>query len=123
MPLSYVVHTGAGIVTITGDYSDPAEWRRLLEELSSDREYRPGFGFIRDLRKSLAPVGAESVIQTIAVIREFWPRLRPGRAALLVKPGSIEPPPLMAFALAQDEGIPLQLFTSYQEAAAWVRAG
>ena len=121
MPLSYVIQAAAGIVTITGDYAEPAEWRRLLEAISTDRKYRSGYGFIRDLRESVGPVSAESVLGIIAVVREFWPRLGASRAALVVRPGTIDPPALMAFALAEEEAIPLQLFTSYEDAVVWVR--
>ena len=121
MPLSYVIDPAARIVTITGEYSEPTEWRRVLEEISRNSDYGPGYGFIRDLRDSVTPVSAESVIGIVAVVREFWPRLRPSRAALLVNPGTFDAPPFIALALAEDEPMPFHLFTSYKEAAAWVR--
>ena len=52
MPLMYRIAPAEGIVTITGDYAEAAEWRVLLGAVGQDPNYRPGFSFIRDLRAS-----------------------------------------------------------------------
>lgn len=120
MPLTYRIDRGQGIVIITGDYADAAEWRSLLGRIATDPEYGPGFSFIRDLRASLHPVSAHTVVAIIAVVREFWERLGANRAAIVTRPG-VDLPAVMAQALADDEKIPLRAFTSYDEAVRWLR--
>lgn len=109
-------------MTITGDYAEAAEWRALLDALARDPAYRRGFLFLRDLRTSVRPVGAETVLGIIAVVREFWSQLGVRRAAMLTRPG-IDVPAMMAAALAEDEDLPLRAFTSYDDAVSWLREG
>ena len=120
MPLSYSIDPALGIVTITGDYAEAAEWHALLTSVSRDPAYRRGFSFLRDLRASTHPVGAETVIGIIRVVREFWGQLGVRRAAVLTRPG-IDSPAVIAQALADDARIALDVFTSYEEAIAWLR--
>jgi hypothetical protein len=122
MPLSYRIDRVQGIVTILGDYEQAGGWRVLLEEVACDPDYARGFSFIRDLRASAHPVSAEAVIGIIAVVREFWSTLGVKRAAIVTRPG-MDDAAVIAHALAQDERIPLRAFTSYDDAAMWVRAG
>jgi hypothetical protein len=122
MPLTYEIDQEREIVTITGDYADAAGWRVLLDAVAHDRQYRPGFNFIRDLRASTHPVSAQTVIGIIAVIREFWGALGARRAAIVTRPG-IDDPAVMAHALADNEHIPLRAFTSYDDAVSWLREG
>jgi hypothetical protein len=119
MPLAYRIDPLQRIVTITGDYAEPAEWRTLLAEVSADPEYHRGFSFIRDLRASEHPVSAQAVIGIIAVVRAYWEKLGVYRAAIVTRPG-VDVPAMMAAALAEDEHIPLRAFTLYDDALAWV---
>jgi hypothetical protein len=122
VPLAYRIDPAARIVTITGDYAEAAEWRRLLTALMDEKSFGPGFSFIRDLRTSEHPVSAETVVAIIAVVREFWDRLGAHRAAIVTRPG-IDNPAMVAHALADHEHIPLRAFTSYEDAVAWLHAG
>lgn len=122
MPLSYRIDPAARLVTITGDYAEPAEWRQLLTAISGDAGYGSGFSFIRDLRDSEHPVSAASVIGIIGVVREFWGRLGAHRAAIVTRPG-IDDPAMVAHALADHEHLPLRAFTSMDEAVAWATGG
>jgi hypothetical protein len=121
VPLAYRIDPAARIVTITGDYAEAAEWRRLLTALMDEKRFGPGFSFIRDLRTSEHPVSAETVVAIIAVVREFWDRLGARRAAIVTRPG-IDNPAMVAHALADHEHIPLRAFTSYEDAVAWLYA-
>jgi hypothetical protein len=121
VPLAYRIDPAARIVTITGDYSEAAEWRRLLTAIMDDGNFGAGFSFIRDLRASEHPVSAETVIAIIAVVQEFWDRLGAHRAAIVTRPG-IDNPAMVAHALADHEHIPLRAFTSYEDAVAWLHA-
>ena len=117
MALSYRIDSE--IVTIVGDYAEPDEWRTLLNTIAADPDYRPGFCFLRDLRESIHPVSAQSVIGIIAVVREFWHTLGVRRAAIVT--GFIPADPaLIAHALAEDEHIPLRAFRTYSDAVAWL---
>jgi len=120
MPLAYRIDPDAGIVTITGDYAEPSEWKVLLGTIVRDPGYRPGFSFIRDLRKAAHPVSAEAVRSIIALVREYWPVLGAWRAAV-VTGRRAEDLAFIAHALAEDQGLPLRAFTTYEEAVAWVR--
>ena len=121
MPLSYSIDPLVGIVTITGDYAQAADWHALLSAVARDPSYRRGFAFLRDLRGSNHPVGAEAVVGIIAVVQEFWDQLGVRRAAILTRPG-IDSPAVIAQALAEDARIALDVFTSYEEAIAWLRS-
>ena len=122
MPLHYDIDNTEHIVTITGDYAEPSEWRVLLAAIAEDPHYRRGLGFLRDLRASEHPVSADAVIGIIAVVREFWGRLGATRAAILTRPG-IDMPATVAHALAEDERLPLRAFNSYDDAIAWLTRG
>lgn len=120
MPLAYSIDPAKQIVTITGDYTDASGWRTLLEAVAADPGYQKGFGFIRDLRAAERPVDANTVIDIIRVVREFWDRLGVRRAAMVTRL-AVDTPATVAEALAQDQRVALRAFTSYDEAVAWVR--
>jgi hypothetical protein len=122
MPLTYRIEPGQGIVTITGDYADAGEWRMLLDAVSRDPNYRRGSSFIRDLRESIHPVSAATVVAIVGVVREFWGVLGVHRAAIVTRQ-RIDTPAVVAHALADDERIPLRTFTSYDDAITWVQEG
>ena len=110
------------MVTISGDYSEAAEWRGLLAAIARDPGYPGGYSFLRDVRASEHPVTPAVVIDIITVVGEFWQPLRAHRAAVLSRPG-INPPALVAHALAEDQRLPLRAFTSYEDAVAWLSEG
>ncbi len=120
MPLIYRIDATTGIVTITGEYAQAAEWRQLLARIAQDPQYQRGFSFIRDLRASEHPVSAETVIAIIGVVREFWGKLGAHRAAIVTRRG-IDNPAMVAHALADLEDIPLRAFSALEDALAWVR--
>lgn len=122
MPLAYALDTDQRIITITGDYAEPAEWRDLLAAIAADPRAPRGYGFLRDLRLSTHPVSPESVVGIIAVVRQFWNVLGARRAAILTRPG-IDTPATVAHALAEDEHLPLRAFSSYDDAVAWLNGG
>lgn len=119
MPLDYRIDAANRIVTITGDYSDGAGWRKMLSSVAKDPEYRRGFGFLRDLRSSEHPVDAATVMGIIAVVREFWDVLGVTRAAILTR-RTIDNPAVMAHALAEEEHLALRAFNSYEDAVQWL---
>lgn len=120
MPLSYAIDSEKGIVTITGDYAEAADWHALLSNVARDPAYRRGFSFLRDLRASTHPVGVETVVRIIAVVRRFWDQLGVRRAAILTRPG-IDSPAVVAQALAEDAHMAMDVFTAYEDAIAWLR--
>ena len=122
MPLHYTIDTAQQLITITGEYADAAEWRVLLGQILSDPRRRTGFSFLRDLRGASTPVDAETVIGIIDVVRRFWPQLQPSRAAI-VTPRELDPAAFVAHALADAQNMPLQAFTSYDDALQWLQAG
>ena len=122
MPLTYVIDPSQRIITITGDYAEPDEWRVLLTAIAADARVAGEYGFLRDLRASAHPVGADAVIGIIAVVRQFWTVLGARRAAILTRPG-IDLPAMIAHALAEDQHLPLRAFNSYDDAVAWLKDG
>lgn len=106
-------------MTITGDYAEPDEWRVLLTAVARDPQYRPGCCFIRDLRASEHPVSAHTVVGIITVVREFWEQLGVRRAAIVTRPG-IDFPAVIAQALADDQDLPLRVFTAMDDAKRWL---
>lgn len=122
MPLTYRIDPEARIVTITGDYADAQGWQTMLSAVARDPAYRRGFNFLRDLRQAEHPVSAEAVIGIVAVVRKFWDVLGVARAAIVTRSGGIDYPAVIAQALASDEHIALQAFSSYDEAVGWLRA-
>jgi hypothetical protein len=119
MPLRYCLDASRQIITITGDYAEPGEWRVLLDAIAADPDLARGYGFLRDLRASANPVSPESVVGIIAVVRQFWDALGARRAAIVTRPG-IDLPAAVAHALAEDEHLPLRAFNSYEDALAWL---
>jgi hypothetical protein len=122
MPLQHAIDSETGIVTITGDYAEPREWRELLAAVAQSPSFRPGLAFVRDLRASNHPVSAQTVIGIMAVVREVWSTMGVRRAAIVTRPG-IDVPAMVADALAQDAAIPLRAFTSYEDAMEWLAEG
>ena len=120
MALIYRIDPARELVTITGDYAEPAEWFVLLSTIAADPAYRRGFSFLRDLRASDHPVSEETVVGIIKVVRAFWEKLGVRRAAIVTRPG-IDIPATVAHALAQSEDIPLRAFPSYDDAVSWLR--
>jgi hypothetical protein len=118
--LSYSIDEAEQLVTITGEYSAAEDWNDLLGRILADPRRRPGFAFLRDLRDATRPVDVATVVGIIAVVRQFWPRLQPRRAAILTR-NDIDAPALVAHALADAENLPLQAFNSHDAAMAWLR--
>jgi hypothetical protein len=121
MALSYTIDEAEQLVTITGEYSAAREWQDLLGRILADPRRRPGFAFLRDLRQAAHPVDAATVVGIISVVRQFWPQLRPRRAAILTR-NDVDPAAMVAHALADAENLPLQAFNSHEAAMAWLRA-
>lgn len=120
MPLMYQLDADRGIVTITGDYAEPAEWRTLLGTVLRDPHYRRGSSFIRDLRASKNPVDVHVVMGIIVVVRDFWGHLGAHRAAIVTGSGT-DAPAVVAEALAGEEHLPVRAFTSMADAVEWVQ--
>lgn len=122
MPLKYTIDPNEALVTITGDYAEPEEWRDLLGAIARDPALRPGFGFLRDLRGSAHPVSVDAVTGIVAVVREFWRTLGARRAAILTRP-AIDIPATIAHALAEDQQLPLRAFNAYEDAVEYLKRG
>jgi len=120
MSLSYTIDPDQRLITITGEYAQPEEWKALLARILNDPRREPGFAFLRDLRSATAPVDAETVVGIMDVVRRFWPLLQPSRAAVLT-PLDFDPAALTAHAIADAERIPLAVFRSYEEAVDWLK--
>ena len=83
MPLAYTIDPDEKLITISGEYANAEEWKRLLGEILRDSRRQPGFAFLRDLRTAKHPVDAVAVVGIIDVVRRFWPELQPCRAAVV----------------------------------------
>ena len=120
VPLTYLIDPTQSLVIISGEYSDAAAWQNLLARILTDPQYREGFAFLRDLRESTRPVDAATVVGLMETVRRFWPILKPSRAAVLT-PRDFDSATFAAQAFADNAGLPLRLFTSYDAAMAWLR--
>lgn len=121
MALTYRIDPVRRIVTILGDYADAAGWRAVLGAIAADPEYQRGSSFLRDQRGGEHPVSPETVVEILAVIREFWERLGVHRAAVLTGRGSDDGPAMVAEALATSDEMPIRAFTDYEEALRWIQ--
>jgi hypothetical protein len=122
VPLTYAIDPAQKLITITGEYAAADEWKDLLGRILRDPLLTPGCGFLRDLRGAHAPVDAATVVGIMDAVRRFWPLLQPSRAAVLT-PRDFDPAALAAHALADGEGLPLRMFTSYEAAIDWLQEG
>ena len=119
MALQYVIDPARRLTTITGEYAVPEEWAALLGTILRDPEWQPGFAFLRDLREATTPVDAATVIRIMEVVKEFWPLLRPTRAAILT-PRQFDPAVMTAHALADTDGLPVRMFSAVEPALEWL---
>ena len=122
MPLDYTVDSDHLLVTITGDYGTPDSWASLIKRIQRDPRLQPGFAFLRDLRASTTPIDAATVVGIMDAIRRAWPLVQPSRGAILT-PHSYDVAALTAHALADGQGLPIQMFTTYEAAIQWLREG
>ena len=120
MPLSYTVDPTQRLITISGEYADAEEWKALLARVLHDPRRDPGFNFLRDLRTATTPVDAATVVSLMEVVRRFWPLLQPSRAAVLT-PLEFDSAAMAAYAIAEAEGMPMRVFSSYDDAVEWLR--
>jgi hypothetical protein len=121
MPLAYTIDTEQRLITITGEYASAEAWKALLSRMLHDPRRESGFAFLRDLRLATTPVDAATVAQIIEAVKGFWPYLQPSRVAILT-PSELDPAALAAHALADAHQLPMQMFTSYREAVAWLQS-
>ena len=122
MSLTYAIDRAQHRITITGEYADAAEWDLLLTRVLNDSRREPGFAILRDLRSATTPVSAAAVVGVMDVIRRFWPLLQPTRMAVLT-PMEFDPAALTAHAIADEEDVPLKVFSSYEDAEEWLQSG
>lgn len=122
MALAYTIDETRNLVLITGEYADAAEWGRLLTEVVADPRRRPGCVVLRDLRGATKPVDAATVVAIMDVVRRFWRTVEIRRAAIVMR-HDLDPPALVAHAIADAENLPLQAFTSYEAALDWLMRG
>ena len=119
MALQYVIDPARRLTTITGEYAAPEEWTALLGAILVDPEWQPGFAFLRDLRAATTPVDAATVIRIMEVVKQFWPLLRPTRAAILT-PREFDPAVMTAHALADTDRLPVRMFSTIETALEWL---
>jgi len=117
--LRYDIDPAQRLVVITGEYADAVEWQQLLAALLNDPRREPGLAFLRDLRGGGTPVDASTVVDIVTVVRRFWPLFQPSRAAI-VTANPLDTAALVAHALADSQGLPIELFTSYDAALEWL---
>lgn len=122
MPLTYTIDRTQRLITIAGEYADGGEWTALLARILNDPQREPGFAILRDLRGASTPVSAAAVVGVMDVIKRFWPLLQPTRIAVLT-PLEFDPAALTAHAIADEKGIPLKVFSTYDEAVEWLHRG
>lgn len=122
MTLTYSVDDREELVTITGEYSGADEWKPLLERIVHDNRIREGFAFLRDLRGATSPTDAATVVAVMEMVQRLWPRLKPSRGAIVTS-RLIDPPALVAHAIADAQRLPIEMFTSYDAAIEWLRHG
>ena len=120
--LHYLVNATDQLVTITGDYSSAEEWAAMIEQIQRDTRLRPGFAFLRDLRSATTPVDVATVVTIMDAVRRAWPIVKPSRGAILT-PHSFDVAALAAHALADSHGLAIRMFTNYEAAIEWLRAG
>ena len=97
----------------------PRSGPELLGKLVADPQLAPGFAVLRDLRNATTPTDASSVVRAMTVVRKFWPHIQPSRTAILTRE-DIDPAALVASALADAHGLPLQIFRSVDAAMRWL---
>ena len=121
MPLSYTIDSERRLVTINGDYANATEWLKLAGALLRDRRLKPGFCFLRDLRGATHPHNAKTVVAIFRVVQRFWPNFKPAKGAIVTDRND-DASALVAQALADTSGLPIQVFTSYDAALEWLDA-
>jgi hypothetical protein len=119
VPLSYAIDVERRLVTITGDYANAGEWLKLAALLLRDRRLKPGYCFLRDLRGAAHPQNTKTVIAIFRVVQRFWPNFKPAKGAI-VTDRYHDASALVAQALADTTGLPIQVFTSYEAALEWL---
>jgi hypothetical protein len=122
VPLDYTLDRDNRLVTITGDYGTPVAWAALLARMQKDRRLKPGFAFLRDLRGASTRVDVATVVAIVDAVRRVWPLVQPSRGAILT-PDTFDVAALTAHALADNYGLPIRMFTNYEAAIEWLRAG
>jgi len=120
MKLAYTIDPEQRLITITGEYAGPDDWKDILSRVLTDPDRLPGFVLLRDLRTATTPTDAETVVEVINVVRDFWPKLELSRYAV-VTPLNMDPAALVAQALADREEIPMGIFPTCEEAMLWLR--
>jgi hypothetical protein len=118
--LAYAIDPKQRLIIITGEYAGPDEWKDVLSRVLTDPDRQPGFAMLRDLRAATTPTDAETVVEVINVVRDFWPKLELSRYAV-VTPLDMDPAALVAQALADREEIPMRIFPTCEEAMLWLR--
>ena len=118
--LVYTIDPDQGLLTIAGEYAGPEEWKSVLSRVLADPRCRPGLFMLRDLRDATTPTSAETVVEVINVVREFWPKLQLSRYAVVTSL-NLDPAALVAQALADREQLPMRIFTTREEALQWLR--
>lgn len=122
MGLTYTIDEARNFILITGDYADAPEWHRLLTAVLADQRRKPGCVVLRDQRGGTKPVDASTVVAIMELVRRFWNQLAIRRAAI-VMPRELDPPALVAHAIADAENMPIRAFTSYDAAVEWLIQG
>lgn len=122
VPLAYQIDPTERLVTITGEYGTPDDWRTLLTHILHDPLLQPGFAFLRDRRGAAADVDVATVVGVVDAIRRFWPHIQPSRAAILISRGC-DSRAIAASGLADGHGLSIKAFTSYDAAVTWLRQG
>jgi hypothetical protein len=119
MPLAYQIDRMKGLITITGDYAHADEWAALFDSLVQDPDLRLKLNFIRDLRGVEPRANVETAGRAISIVREFWDRLDIQRAAAVTDDEIYK----VGYALGLCQDRRYRVFTSYDDALAWLQEG
>ena len=93
---------------------------KLAGALLRDPHLQPGYSFLRDLRGAQHPQNTKTVIAIFRVVQRFWPSFKPAKGAI-VTDRNHDSSALVAQALADTTGLPIQVFTSYEAALEWLQ--
>ena len=119
MALDYKIDPSQQVVTITGEYASATEWLLLTGRLRRDPLFKPRSKFLRDLRGATHPPNNAMAAAIFNVIQRFWPEMQVARWAVVTDHPN-DAVPITMQALGEHAGLAIRVFTSSDEAIAWL---
>jgi len=123
-PGAYRIDPNEGIVYIAGrEIATLDEWTAFIDEILADPSYRVGFSLISD-RRDQHQVPPPGYARALAEkLRERAGKLSGCRWAMVVNSTVAYGLGRMIELTVESDGIDMRLFTDYEAAMAWIRAG